>query len=59
MKTLIDDINNSDENGLVTVMVEFDRDVLEAFRAMGADWQHRMNVVLRQWLQEHPLAHSN
>lgn len=57
-KTLIDDITNSHENGFVTVMVEFDRDVLEAFRAMGADWQHRMNVALKQWLQQHSLAHS-
>jgi len=39
--------------------VEFDYDVLEAFRATGNNWQHQMNVVLKQWLQEHPLAHSN
>lgn len=57
MKTLIDDINRN-ENGRVTVMVEFDSDVLEAFRAMGADWQHKMNVALRQWLQEHSLLPS-
>jgi uncharacterized protein (DUF4415 family) len=42
-----------------SAMVEFDYDVLEAFRAMGADWQQKMNAALRQWLQEHPLAHSN
>ena len=59
MKTLMDEKNNSNEHGRVTVMVEFDRDVLEALRAMGADWQHQMNVVLKEWLQKHPLAHSN
>jgi len=38
--------------------IKFDRDVLDAFRKTGADWQNQINHVLKQWLQEHPLAHS-
>ncbi len=31
----------------------FDRDVLDAFRSTGRDWQDRMNDVLKAWLKEH------
>jgi len=33
--------------------VRFDKDVLEAFRAMGKGWQSRLNAALRDWLNEH------
>lgn len=43
----------------ISALVEFEPDIFNALRARGADWQHQMNVMLRQWFQEHPLAHSN
>lgn len=59
MKTLmLEDDASSHKNDFVTVTIELDSDVLDAFRAMGADWQRQINVALRQWLQEHPIAHS-
>lgn len=33
--------------------IRLDRDVLEAFRAMGPGWQTRMNTALREWLRRH------
>lgn len=38
---------------ILTATVQFDREVLERFKATGADWQVRMNDVLKQWLKEH------
>ncbi|WP_310625549.1 BrnA antitoxin family protein [Limnohabitans sp.] len=33
------------------------RDVVTQFRPTGAGWQTRMNAALRQFIEEHPLAH--
>ncbi len=49
--------NKTSEN-FEAATVNFDLDVLNTFRATGTDWQHKMNVALKQWLQEHSLAHS-
>lgn len=35
------------------VVVRFDKDILEAFRATGRGWQTRMNEALKEWLKEH------
>ena len=35
----------------VPVTIRFDEDVLAALRATGKDWQARVNVVLREWLE--------
>jgi uncharacterized protein (DUF4415 family) len=37
------------------VKVRFDDEVLVAFRAAGKGWQTRMNDVLREWVQTHPV----
>ncbi|CAE6724766.1 hypothetical protein LMG22931_01904 [Paraburkholderia nemoris] len=36
-------------------MLEYDADILAAFRATGESWQARMNDALRTYLKEHPL----
>ncbi|MEI7841121.1 MAG: BrnA antitoxin family protein [Methylococcaceae bacterium] len=42
----------------VSATIEFDQDIFDTFRATGADWQHQINVALKQWLQEHSLVQS-
>jgi uncharacterized protein (DUF4415 family) len=42
----------------ISTTMEFDRDVFEAFRTTGADWQNQINHILKQWLQTHSLEHS-
>ncbi len=42
----------------VSATIEIDRDVLDAFRTSGTDWQNQINHVLKQWLQTHSLEHS-
>ena len=42
----------------VSATIEIDRDVLDAFRTTGADWQNQINHALKQWLQTHSLEHS-
>lgn len=37
------------------VVIAYDADVLEAFRATGEGWPARMNDALRTYLKEHPL----
>jgi len=37
----------------VALTVRYDRDVVEAFRAIGAGWQTKMNDVLRNWVKRH------
>lgn len=37
------------------VAIEYDADILDAFRATGEGWQARMNDALRTYLREHPL----
>ena len=42
----------------ISATMEFDRDVFEAFRTSGTDWQNQINHVLKQWLQTYSLEHS-
>jgi uncharacterized protein (DUF4415 family) len=37
----------------VSATIEYDADIISAFRAKGNDWQARMNDALREWLREH------
>ena len=37
------------------LILEYDADILAAFRATGESWQARMNDALRTYLKEHPL----
>jgi len=37
----------------ITATIEYDADIISAFRAAGSDWHARMNQALREWLQEH------
>jgi uncharacterized protein (DUF4415 family) len=39
----------------LSITVRYDADVVEAFRGTGKGWQTRMNMALRQFLNEHPL----
>jgi len=39
----------------VTTTIEYDADIISAFRAAGNNWQARMNEALREWLREHAL----
>lgn len=39
----------------VTTTIEYDADIVAAFRAEGNNWQARMNDALREWLREHAL----
>jgi uncharacterized protein (DUF4415 family) len=37
------------------ITIRLSPDVVHQFRATGAGWQTRIDIALRQWLQEHPL----
>lgn len=39
----------------VSTTIEYDADIISAFRASGSDWQLRMNNALREWLKEHAI----
>ena len=39
----------------VKLTIEYDADIISAFRATGQHWQTRMNDALREWLREHRL----
>ena len=39
------------------ITIRLSRDVVTQFRATGAGWQTRMDAALRQFIEEHPLAH--
>lgn len=40
-------------NNKVSTTIDYDADIVTTFRAMGKDWQQRMNDALKQWLHEH------
>ena len=40
----------------VPVTIRFDEDVLAALRASGKDWQTRVNVLVREWLESQRTA---
>ena len=37
----------------ISATIEYDADIISAFRAKGNDWQARMNDALKEWLREH------
>lgn len=39
----------------VSTTIDYDADIISAFRATGSDWQKRMNDALKEWLREHAL----
>ncbi len=39
------------------ITIRLSHDVVSQFRATGAGWQTRMDAALRQFIEEHPLAH--
>lgn len=39
----------------VNIAIDYDADIVSAFRAAGSNWQVRMNDALREWLREHVL----
>jgi uncharacterized protein (DUF4415 family) len=39
----------------VSTTIDYDADIVSAFRATGSDWQKRMNDALKEWLREHAL----
>jgi uncharacterized protein (DUF4415 family) len=41
----------------VFTAIRLDADLLETFKATGKGWQTRVNAALRQYLNEHPIAH--
>ncbi|MDP3009319.1 MAG: BrnA antitoxin family protein [Methylococcales bacterium] len=43
----------SDKSQKVTIAIDYDADIISAFRAAGNNWQGRINDALREWLQEH------
>lgn len=46
----------ADETKVFTA-IRLDADLLETFKATGKGWQTRVNAALRQYLNEHPIAH--
>ena len=50
-------LKSSSEN-FESTTITIERDILNTFRATGADWQYQINIALKQWLKEHSLAHS-
>ncbi len=36
------------------ITIRLSPDVVSAFRATGAGWQTRIDVVLKEWLNQHP-----
>ena len=39
------------------ITIRLSRDVVTQFRATGDGWQTRMDLVLRQYIAEHPITH--
>lgn len=46
----------ADETKVFTA-IRLDADLLETFKSTGKGWQTRVNAALRQYLNEHPIAH--
>ncbi|MGD0959998.1 MAG: BrnA antitoxin family protein [Methylomonas sp.] len=42
-----------EQHNKISTTIEYDADIISAFRATGNDWQARMNDALREWLREH------
>jgi uncharacterized protein (DUF4415 family) len=39
------------------ITIRLSRDVVTQFRATGSGWQTRIDAALRQFIEEHPIAH--
>lgn len=46
-------LNGKVEARETSVTMNLSVDVLQAFQAMGANWQTQLNNALREWLAEH------
>jgi uncharacterized protein (DUF4415 family) len=44
------------QNRKVLLSVRYSPEVVEYFRATGEGWQARMDDVLKEWIQAHPLT---
>ena len=40
----------------VSTTIRLSSDVIQSFRATGAGWQAKIDLALKQWLEEHTLA---
>ncbi len=40
----------------ISTTIRLSSDVVESFKATGDGWQTRIDLALKQWLQEHTLA---
>ena len=47
--------NQTESPTKVSTTIDYDADIISAFRATGSDWQKRMNDALKEWLREHAL----
>jgi uncharacterized protein (DUF4415 family) len=52
-KSLQSLLNGKIEPQETSVTMNLSVDVLQAFQAMGANWQTQLNNALREWLAEH------
>lgn len=44
------------DNPKVFTGIRLDPDILERFKAEGKGWQTRINAVLREWVNTHPVG---
>ena len=40
----------------ISTTIRLSSDVVESFRATGAGWQTKIDLALKQWLEEHTLV---
>ena len=43
------------ESTKISITIDYDVDIISAFRATGNHWQDRINDALKEWLREHAL----
>jgi uncharacterized protein (DUF4415 family) len=48
-------IKASKNHAKVRTTIDYDVDIISAFRSVGNNWQARMNDALREWLKDHAL----
>ena len=42
----------SEKTQKVNISIDYDADIISAFRAMGSNWKSRLNDALREWLKQ-------
>lgn len=52
--TAVHRVNLQPADNDVSVTVRLKRELLDALRATGPDWQARMNEAVADWLKSHP-----